>query len=1111
VNQVDDIYQKLERFIKKYYTNELIKGSILFISFGLLYLLLTLSFEYFFWLNKLGRMILFWFFLLTELFLLFWFVARPLFAIFTLKRGLDKEQAAKIIGKHFSEVNDKLLNLLQLSSSTHKDELLLAGIEQKAKELNPIPFHLAINFKQNIKYLRYTVLPLLVVFAIVLSGKLDFFDSYQRVVHYRTAYSPPPPFEYLVLNKNLSTIQYQDFQLIVKVVGSVLPSDISIVVEDQTYLLKQTGIDTYTYLFSRPQEDLNFHLVSNGYSSKEYTLKTIHAPSMLQVKMIFDYPAYTKKRNEIFLNAGNVSIPEGTVVTWNISTKSTSNILFVNQQDSISLDGNNDLFIYYKKVLYSSRYSLISSNNSLKHYEKLDYQMEVIKDEYPRLNVKKWIDSIRPKNVFFVGEASDDYGLKSIRMGYYPTSDKSKIKFLSLPFQNNSVSRFSIAFPDTLSLVSGQTFDLFFEVYDNDAVHGSKKSVSEVFSFAKKTQTEENSVSLNQQRELMQKIRKTANVLEQVDKQMEELNKLQMSKDKLSWNEQQQLKDIINRQKQQESMMKSFSEDLLKNLQNNDDEHNEMKQTLKDRLESNKREAAQNEKLLEELQRISDKLSQSELIDRLEKLSNQSKSRKKSLQQLLELTKRFYVSQKLQNLTNQLDQLADNQGKVVEKPDIQTNKSEQNSLNLQFEVFKKQLGELIEENNGLKRPMKLSRDLIAEKQISKEQQQALKSITDQKPADAKSHQKNAADKMKELSESMQQNMASGQGEQLQEDLDVLRQILDNLVSFSFMQEALFDKVSTSDQYAKALSSNIKEQYALRENFQHIDDSLFALSMRRSEFSDLINKEVQNVYENIDRSLAQLSEYENYKAIASQQYTLTSTNKLADFLSDILENIQEQMSSSASGSQSKDFQLPDIIKQQQSINETMQQTMDDQNGKGDKKQGDKGDEDGNKKMEKKGKQAGQQEGPSNQGNGEDTESNYQEILEIYKQQQLLKFQLEDLIKREGLTPPSSNLLKQVDQISQELLMKGFNNQTLSKMINFKHQLLKLDDASNQQDEDKKRKAETNTQNFSPNESILLELKQFFQEDDILNRQALPLRPVYKNKVNRYFIRTNDTLH
>ena len=54
------IYDKLESFIKKYYTNELIKGSLLFIAIGLLYFIFTFLIEYVFWFSTSGRSILFW-------------------------------------------------------------------------------------------------------------------------------------------------------------------------------------------------------------------------------------------------------------------------------------------------------------------------------------------------------------------------------------------------------------------------------------------------------------------------------------------------------------------------------------------------------------------------------------------------------------------------------------------------------------------------------------------------------------------------------------------------------------------------------------------------------------------------------------------------------------------------------------------------------------------------------------------------------------------------------------------------------------------------------------------------------------------------------------------
>ena len=82
------IQQKLEQFIKKYYTNALIKGSLLFLAAGLLYLLVTLLVEHFLWLDSTGRAILFWAFVAVEVMLFVRFIATPLARLFQLQKGI---------------------------------------------------------------------------------------------------------------------------------------------------------------------------------------------------------------------------------------------------------------------------------------------------------------------------------------------------------------------------------------------------------------------------------------------------------------------------------------------------------------------------------------------------------------------------------------------------------------------------------------------------------------------------------------------------------------------------------------------------------------------------------------------------------------------------------------------------------------------------------------------------------------------------------------------------------------------------------------------------------------------------------------------------------------
>ncbi|MCB0444373.1 MAG: hypothetical protein KDC68_01685, partial [Gelidibacter sp.] len=223
------IQSKLEQFIRRYYTNELLKGAILFFAIGLLYFLFTLVVEYLLWLNPTARTILFWLFVLVEISLFIKFIAIPLAKLFKLQKGIDYQDASRLIGQHFPEVNDKLLNVLQLKQNSSDSELLLASIEQKSSELQPVPFKLAVNFKQSLKYLKYAAIPVVVLLLTYITGHFNWFsDSYERVVNYKTAYEPPAPFHFFVTNTDLKAIENKDYTLLIKTAGTAIPENAQI-------------------------------------------------------------------------------------------------------------------------------------------------------------------------------------------------------------------------------------------------------------------------------------------------------------------------------------------------------------------------------------------------------------------------------------------------------------------------------------------------------------------------------------------------------------------------------------------------------------------------------------------------------------------------------------------------------------------------------------------------------------------------------------------------------------------------------------------------------------------------------------------------------------------
>ena len=78
-----------------------------------------------------------------------------------------------------------------------------------------------------------------------------------------------------------------------------------------------------------------------------------------------------------------------------------------------------------------------------------------------------------------------------------------------------------------------------------------------------------------------------------------------------------------------------------------------------------------------------------------------------------------------------------------------------------------------------------------------------------------------------------------------------------------------------------------------------------------------------------------------------------------------------------------------------------------------------------------------------------------------------------------------------------------------MMNLQHQLLKLEKATLEQGQESKRKSETNTKEFSnTTNNQIPKAKEYFNTTEILNKQALPLQQIYKEKVQEYFKQRND---
>jgi hypothetical protein len=1124
------IYQKLEAFIKKYYTNELLRGTIFFIGLGLIYFLFTLFVEYFLWLKPAGRTALFWVFILVEVFLLVRYIVFPLFKLFRLQKGIDYKDASDIIGNHFTEVSDKLTNFLQLSSDKNKSELLLASIEQKASALQPVTFGNAINFGKNKKYLPLAIIPLLFFAFFYLSGNSALISqSLNRVVNYKQQFLPPAPFKFIVENDKLQTEQNKDFVLKVKTEGRIVPENAMIVIGEESYFMESGKPGEFIFKIPKPTANVVFHVEANEVYSQEYELAVVAVPSIANFEMVLHFPAYLNKKAEAIKGTGNAILPEGTAVTWKMNTTATQKVDWTDLKSTLSFAKSDNVFTLSKSISQNTEYQILTSNEKVANYEKLNYRISVIKDQFPTIDVGNAPDSLKTAKNYVLGKVSDDYGLSKLLIVYYPKDRPEAAKRFNLPVKRDIFDQFVFAFPSTLPVEQGVSYEYYFEVFDNDAPHHFKSAKSSVFSNRIETDQEKQDADLQQQNDNINSLEKSLKNQDKQISEMEKLQKLGKEKSNLEFKDQQKVNEFIKRQKQQDDMMKEFSKKMEDNLEKvkTDDKKDPFKEELQKRLEKSEKDLEKNQKLLDELKELNDKIQNEELFEKMEKFKQTAKNQTKNLEQLVELTKKYYVEKKAEQLADKLDKLSEKQDKLSED-EKDNNAEKQEEINKEFDKIQEELNDLEKENKELKAPVELPNNENKEKNIDEDLKKAsdeLKKESKDSKAKAKPKQKSAAKQMKEMSQSMSESMASGEMEQMEEDVKMLRQILDNLLAFSFSQEDLMGQFRGLKRSSPSFNKNLKIQQDLKQQFKHVDDSLFAMSLRNPKIAEDVTREIGNVHYNIDNALESMVESQIPKGLSHQQYTISSANKLADFLSTILNGMQMSLSGAGMGGkpkpgqgQGEGMQLPDIIKKQEGLGQKMKDGMQKGDKPGDGKKPGEGQKPGDKPGDKPGgKKPGQSgQGQSGQGdskgeggeNGQDGEGDARAIMEIYKEQKQLREALQNELNKQGLGGNGQNALDQMKQIEKQLLNKGFNNEVLQKAMNLKYELLKLEKAIQQQGEEKKRQSETNKKEFNNNSNALpASLQDYLNSIEILNRQSLPLRSNYNQKVQEYF-KNND---
>ena len=140
---------------------------------------------------------------------------------------------------------------------------------------------------------------------------------------------------------------------------------------------------------------------------------------------------------------------------------------------------------------------------------------------------------------------------------------------------------------------------------------------------------------------------------------------------------------------------------------------------------------------------------------------------------------------------------------------------------------------------------------------------------------------------------MRDQQSQEESDQAQQNIDDLRDILDNLLTLSFDQENLMKQFRQVDQADPRFVQLGQTQRKLRDDAQIIQDSLYALAKREPKIQSFVTREVGEMNGRMDESLTHIKERDVPRATATQQQAMTSINNLALMLQSSLQQMQQE--------------------------------------------------------------------------------------------------------------------------------------------------------------------------------------------------------------------------
>ena len=494
-----------------------------------------------------------------------------------------------------------------------------------------------------------------------------------------------------------------------------------------------------------------------------------------------------------------------------------------------------------------------------------------------------------------------------------------------------------------------------------------------------------------------------------------------------------------------------------------------------------------NELIKEELEKLKENLKKDNISEFLEKMKQQNEELKSDLEQNLELYKQLEYEKLIQEAIDELNRLAEEQKKLAEQTankEVAKEESidKQNDVQEKFSDLMEKLENADKLNKELEDPYNMETDTATANDINEQMEEAGNNLEKGKRNKASENQEKAGQKMKDMADGLSLMMEAAMEARMGEDIEQIKNMLDNLLDISFAQEGLINDLhSTSKNDPK--NADIREQQkGLKDDFEIIQDSLISMSKRQAAIKPFVLKECGKINNHIEKALLMLQEQNKGTASGDQQYAMTSMNNLSLMLAESLEQMKQSMQMSGGKKGSSRCKNPG-----KGNSPSMSEIMNQQKGLN---QGIKG------KSEKNG---------LNGSVGLNSKS--EELARMAAAQGEIRRMLQDFIEQLESEGGNGNALNKVveemKKSEEDIINRRLSLETLERQKNIETRLLKSQKALQEREKEKKRESTEGKNRKTGNLNNKIEYKPInTKQEEILITVPLEVSPYYRNLLKKY---------